>query len=297
MPGVKSKANELKAKYYRGAPKANQPKIEEVIDVYRSGKNVNFRTVENVVMGLYSPTLVGRTRAERSYQDFMNAYANAEEAAPPGLVRVRRARQRAEEELARLKGAKKFQLDVILYTTEEKRNRTDFIDDEPAKDREEERRKKLDKKRYTKRHKGLSQYNKGSLEVEAPTDIVIKECKWKLVMRGSREFRSLYPICKTDNNFQEMQRLKPGYLEAIYIKDWTQVRTDGAASNPSAARQRACGDKVAIQYKYYSTQLDLTKQTFREALHKNHYKQHECFLNAIFEQYSCKKALLDPDKT
>ena len=78
---------------------------------------MNFRTVENVVLGLYSPTLVGRTRAERSYQDFMNAYANAEEAAPPGLVRVRRKRQRMEEELARLKGEKKkFQLDVLLLT-------------------------------------------------------------------------------------------------------------------------------------------------------------------------------------
>ena len=178
MPGVKSKANELKAKYYRGAPKANQPKIEEVMDVYRSGKNVNFRTVEDVVMGLYSPTLVGRTRAERSYQDLMNAYANAEEAAPEGLVRVRRARQRAEEELARLKGVKKkFQLDVLLYTDEEKRSRDAFLDDRQELGKEEEKRMRQERRRYTRRHKGLSQYHKGSLEVEAPTDIVLKECK------------------------------------------------------------------------------------------------------------------------
>ena len=35
MPGIESKARELKAKFYRGAPKANQPKIERVIDIYK----------------------------------------------------------------------------------------------------------------------------------------------------------------------------------------------------------------------------------------------------------------------
>jgi H+/Cl- antiporter ClcA len=52
MPGIESKARELKAKFYRGAPKANQPKIEEVIDIYRNNRNVSFRTVQNVVLGL-----------------------------------------------------------------------------------------------------------------------------------------------------------------------------------------------------------------------------------------------------
>ena len=59
MPSVESKARELKNRFYKAAPKANQPKIEEVINVYKSGRNVNFRTVENVVIGLYSPTIVG----------------------------------------------------------------------------------------------------------------------------------------------------------------------------------------------------------------------------------------------
>ena len=137
MPGIATKARELKAKCYRGAPKANQPKIEQVIDIYRDNRNVNFRTVQNVVLGLYSPSLVGRTRAERDYQDFIKAYAHSDEEAPEeGLIKVRRRRKKMEEELARLKGEKKkFQLDVILYTKEEKRNRTDYVDDKPAKDK------------------------------------------------------------------------------------------------------------------------------------------------------------------
>ena len=152
MPGIESKARELKAKFYRGAPKANQPKIERVIDIYKSGK-VNFRTAQNVVLGLYSPSLVGRTKVERDYEDYINAYAEAEEV-PKGLIRVRRARRVLEDELDRLKGVKKkFQLDVILYTDERKRDRDRFKDEEPVDDEEERKRRKLDKKRYTKKHK------------------------------------------------------------------------------------------------------------------------------------------------
>ena len=299
MPGIATKARELKAKFYRGAPKANQPKIEKVIDIYKDNRNVNFRTVQNVVLGLYSPSLVGRTRAERDYQDFIRAYAHSDEEPPlEGLMKARLQRKRKEEELARLKGDKKqFQLDVILYTKEEKRNRADFVDDNPPKDKEEEKLRKLDIMRYRRKHKGLSQYDKRDLNVEALNDSVIKECKWRMILRGSREFKSLYNICLTDPQFKELQRLKPGYLEAIYIKDWMPMRTDGAASNPRQARQRAAGDKFAIEYRYCSTQLDLTKQTVREALRKSNYNEHECFLNAIVELYSCEKGLLDPEKT
>ena len=110
------------------------------------------------------------------------------------------------------------------------------------------------------------------------------------------EFQSLYPICMTDPHFKEMQRLKPGYLEAIYFKDWFLKRTDGGASNPRQARQRAAGDKVAIQFNYTHTQLDLTKQTFREALRNSKHHRSECWLNCIYELCGCKDALLDPEK-
>ena len=190
MPGIESKAKELKVKFYKGAPKDNQPKIQEVIDIYKSGKNVNFRTVQNVVLGLYSPSLFGRKKAEQNYQDFLSAYNNAEEL-PKGLVRVRKERLRLEDQLDRLKGVKKkYQLDVILYTEESKRNRDAFQDNEPLP---RVGKMKLDNRRFTKKHKGLSQYHKGTLDVEAPNDSVFKECKWRMIVRGSPEFRSLYP--------------------------------------------------------------------------------------------------------
>ena len=39
-----------------------------------------------------------------------------------------------------------------------------------------------------------------------------------------------------------------------------------AAIDPKDTKKRASGDKVAIQFKYCSYQLDLSKRTFRDAL-------------------------------
>ena len=255
---------------------------------------MNFRTVENVVIGLYSPTIVGRKKAEQMYQDFISAYADAEEL-PKGLVRVRRERLKLEDKLAKLKGEKKrFQLEVMLYTSERK---LDPFHDHPVQEPMPHQGKiKLDNKAFRKKHKGLHQFWKGALHVEALTSSVIEGCKWKMVARGTVDFRHLYTLCMTDPNFKTKERLNPGYLDGIYVLDWTQEK-DGGARNPRQVRQRAAGDKVAIHFRYSCSQLDLTNRTFREALQKSNHRRSECWINSIYEHYACKDALLDPDKT
>ena len=65
MPGIQSKAKSLMRRFYDYAPKAQHSKIQQVIDIYKRGTHVNFRTVENVVIGLYSPTLIGNVKRIR----------------------------------------------------------------------------------------------------------------------------------------------------------------------------------------------------------------------------------------
>ena len=75
----------------------------------------------------------------------------------------------------------------------------------------------------------------------------------------------------TDANFKERELIAPGYLDGIYILDWTVIGTgasQSSAADPEETPKRASGDKVAIQFKYCSHQLDLSKRTFREALQK-----------------------------
>ena len=53
MPGIASNAKKLMHRFYDYAPKKLQPKIQKVIDIYKRGTHVNYRTVENTVIGLY----------------------------------------------------------------------------------------------------------------------------------------------------------------------------------------------------------------------------------------------------
>ena len=59
----------------------------------------------------------------------------------------------------------------------------------------------------------------------------------------------------TDNNVKERELKAPGYLDGIYILQWTatsRVEKDDdktAAIDPRDTRKRASGYKVAIQFK------------------------------------------------
>ena len=65
-------------------------------------------------------------------------------------------------------------------------------------------------------------------------------------------------------------------------------------ANPEETPKRAAGNKVAIQFKYCSHQLDLSKRTFREALHKGNHHVSECWINTLYDKY--EQTLLRSDK-
>ncbi len=52
---------------------------------------------------------------------------------------------------------------------------------------------------------------------------------------------------------------------------------------------------MAIAFKYCSYQIDSTKQSFKEALHKGEHRASECWINTIYDNFQDK--LLRPDKT
>ena len=122
------------------------------------------------------------------------------------------------------------------------------------------------------KHQGLLQYWAGYLTVKAFNDIVITQQKGKPTTRGTNDFKLLYRTCMTDANFKERELKAPGYLDGIYVLEWTAIgapaEQEAPAANPEETPKRAAGDKVAIQFKYCSHQLDLSKRTFREALQR-----------------------------
>ena len=56
-----------------------------------------------------------------------------------------------------------------------------------------------------------------------------------------------------------------------------------AVRGPRRTRKRAGGDKVAIAFKYCYCQIDSTKQSFKEALHKGEHRVSECWINTIYD--------------
>ena len=136
------------------------------------------------------------------------------------------------------------------------------------------------------KHKGLLQYWTGYLTVKASSNRFVSQHKGKLTTRGINEFKLLYHICMTDANFKERELKAPGYLGGIYILQWTatsEVEKDDekTATDPRDKRKRASGDKVVVQFKYCSHQLDLSKTAFREALQKGNHHVSECWINTL----------------
>ena len=78
MPSVLSRVNELKHRFSQYAPKKNQEKIEKVLEMYKDKANMNFKVVENMVIALYSPSLFGREKVEKMYENFLSKYQNEE---------------------------------------------------------------------------------------------------------------------------------------------------------------------------------------------------------------------------
>ena len=310
MPSVLSRLNELKHKFYDNAPKKNQPKIEKVLEMYKDKANMNFKVVQNMVIALYSPSLFGREKVEKMYENFISKYQN-EEAFPISWTRGMTNKEKLQERRDRILGTKRsYQLHVVLYTQEKKL-------DPKKKDEYVSKQEKLPAK--IKRTRGLVQITRMHITVQAYSSQLFEALKWKLAVRGTKEFRQLYPICLTDKDLAERDRKVPGYIDAIYLLDWTAIGRykkesieettlpkKAAKRKPTAeelaevrgpriTRKRAAGDKVAIAFKYCSYQIDTTKKSFKDALRKGEHRASECWINTIYDNFQDK--LLRPDKT
>ncbi len=119
-----------------------------------------------------------------------------------------------------------------------------------------------------------------------------------LTARGTTDFRQLYPICMTDNDFEKMGKQIPGHIEGIYLLDWTATgRYEGLAEarKPKTRRRRSAENKVTIAFKHCSYQIVTPKQSLKDALRKGDYNPSECLINTIYDNFQDK--LLRPDKT
>ena len=106
MPRRSKLAEALETKYLNSAPRANQDKIRNAMEIYRNNRNVTRANAEKIVMALYLPSAFGRVgkrgklgKADEMYEEFISKY-----------------RDTNGERRERLTGIKRnYQLRVVLY--------------------------------------------------------------------------------------------------------------------------------------------------------------------------------------
>ena len=273
MPSIVSRAKELEMRFLKYAPRANQDKIKTVLEIYKDRKNVNYIAAQNIIMALSSPSSQGgMDKVQKMYELFLNKHQDVEQY-PKDAIRTMRYIDRMRDRRDRLLGIKKrYQMHVALLTEAKKMN--------PNREKSEvdEQANKSIKKLIKRKHQGLVQFWAGNLMVEAPNELVLEQLKWKLTMRGDKWFKALYPILMTDENFKERELKAPGYLEGVYITKWVEMPklSKEEGNDPKKLRKRESGEKVAIQYRYCSHELDTSKSSFKEALQKSNHNASEC---------------------
>ena len=197
MPSVLSRIAELKNKFYKLAPKKNQEKIVKVLEIYKDRANLNFRTVQNMVLALYSPSLMGRDKVEKMYENFLSKYQD-EEKYPTDLRREMSTKEKLEERRDRLLGVKRtYQLNVILFTQEKKLDPTKKKDIHKQETLPTGTKKgdamHLPKGTKTKRLQGLVQVARLSLTVKAYSSKVLEILRWSWQQGAPRSSDSSTP--------------------------------------------------------------------------------------------------------
>ena len=97
-------------------------------------------------------------------------------------------------------------------------------------------------------------------------------------------FRKVMLIMNTSSEFQELGHMID-YADAIRIESVELVDIDTADFDERDEPLRQSGQNVSIYYRYIQTQVDTESLTIKQALQKKNYKENECWINALLENF------------
>ena len=116
------------------------------------------------------------------------------------------------------------------------------------------------------------------------TDLEPDETQWYQIV----------DILRTDKDFEEYDSMIIyHYLNAIYITEAEEQTPTDKVYNPYEAPLKSTSN-VSINYRYIHTNVELSKDTFAEAIKQEHYIENECWINSIYDFY--KDSLLRENK-
>ena len=125
----------------------------------------------------------------------------------------------------------------------------------------------------------------GKAQVRARHEMSLSRLKGVLVRNGDRRFEKLYKTLKEDPNvyYEGMgDSYIPDAIMILKVSNHSHIE----AVDPASIPKRAAEEKVAIHYKYRTNPIDLSKDTFKEAIRIDKYISHECWINALYDFYA-----------
>ena len=299
--GYKSNVKELEA-LKKAAPKENREMIQTLIELYRDRKIPNFRTVENAVnrLSLKVKNKSIQAKALKDYEALTKKYKEA----LPATGRIERSI--AEKRLRT--GGKLTSITLILFRRAAAGDAEATVnvlgDGKALKNKTRAQGKRIlervkDKSaRHARKYGDLEQFYIGSfdLRVDGVEEAFLKSVQNKMLRRSGTvptpeggDFKRLAAILKSKNIVfaHLMGTTGDSYLEAMYVMNLADSNFEQSKRlefDPKRIKNKS-GSQVAAYYRYSTTELDLTVDTFKEAIAKTHYVKNECFLNSIYDFY------------
>ena len=258
------------------APKANRAKIKELANALQTKKLTKYKDVEKVAVMLSTKS----PAAERAYDKLMGIAAPEPVAAPGGAAVV------APAGGAKQPRGKQWQITIMLYTDHDRAKKEDKDKGEAEHDDDLPPEAETKYKKYlSKNYKGHHQFWKGQITVSGGTDEYWSKLQHRFIRQSNnkKEFNPLFKKCLTSQWFKERVQNSPGYIVAFYIIDY-QDTNKGEAEDPKKMKKKT-GEKMTIAYRYCSNTLDLSADTFQEAMKLNNYVKNECWFNSIWDFY------------
>ena len=273
-------------------------KINNIIGLYEDRKISQFTTAVNLINGL---TMGNAKAKEKGIKQYEKAVAKYEDKAPIAermKATVKKARKGKEvQEVLRktekqpilkrkaiggisskakdmFKNRKNYDVKYMLFSLENRSGvkRASFI---------------LDGRAYYP----LIVFSRGNASVIGSANVKANEFIETLVKRRIRKhenserhlFKKLMIIMKASSEFQKNAHLLE-YTDAIRIEsaEIVEADTEDFDERDEPLQQ---GNSMSTYYRYIQTEVDAEAQTMKQALHKQNYRENECWINALLENF------------
>ena len=283
--------NSIRDRNRNRVPTSTLQKINNIISLYEDRKITQLTTAENLIKGIATNNEKQKAKGLKQYDKAVEKYEDKEpiaermratagkarEAKKVKNVRVR-LRQKTKASLAsrlvriaRERGIgnkrKSYSVEYMLYSTE-------VIG-------EIKRGKKINGLVYYPMFsKGQSRI--ANLKVDAFIETLVKRTITKQFEKPL--FRKVMMFLKTDLQLRDMMPDMIDYIDAIQILKVIEVDDDGKDYDIEDEGLKDTTN-ISIYNFYHQTVIDAEKETVKEALQNDNYKENECWINHLLETY------------